>query len=767
MDKSWNPSNSGSSGHPVPNTNSASVAQFHIMKMGPLLTETEVRAELRQFGEIVSIQETRENAQNFHVELSLGSAIKSEQVLAHINNNFKQNGWSISEAYRNQKSEQSNYRPAYNPNQMNHHLSGNSENNRVPFYYQMQNPQQRQGYGYNNMSGGYGMSGQPGNVGYQQNMRMMVPAGMRPPPPPMPSGGHSNLMYSMPPMNPNHSNNYYGGGPQVISTMNMQSMIPQKPPEDKIDITPDIIANMKALKNPDRMMDLLRLDSEVVQKLVLGLTNNNKLSLVVHNIKVREIWVGNLTEETTKTQIEDAFTKYGDIENIEIFNKPNQIFAFLKYKKVKQAAAAFENIDNLSVAMKLSLKISYSDFSKRNSVVGDNAFVEDNEEDLTPYLFMAYNSGLNLPRAKRLQKKMSDFGTVKGILLKPSYDSNYKSFVIVEFETAEQAIKARRYYFVADKSSKRRQKLGAKDIDINILTKVPEMRKFELTNQMVKSSTSSNKYGSNQGQRGKPASEVVKEIFKLEEEVKPVPKPQANSKIQEELPVKEVVPEPQFVENTQITENYELCWSGTVYKGKNNHFLCDVHHVDGDIEPLKALAERLIVTHKTSLKDPLGRRRLATALVLPANQASFKEFQSNLNMFRDEDIAGVTLDPPKSKVFGTISATKQSILFIIPYSEKVKDLCPPGTDPNSFLLLLSEKGDLELDVMYAKVSTEDVQVADDVKDKVLKRHDEKNNEESVEESSTGSSQEDDEIYSNVDNESNLESNGPTSPLGTD
>jgi RNA recognition motif-containing protein len=767
MDKSWNPPQPPS----AEQTLSSPIANFHIVKMGPLLTESDVKLELKQFGDIVSIQESRDSTQNFLVELRFGPSKSSEHVLAHINNNFKQNGWSISEVSRHSGHDQQLQRSQYPQNQMNHHMGHNNDGQRVPYYYHMPNPQQRPPYSYN-MGGGYGMPGPTGpNMNYQQNMRMMHPGGLRPPPPPPMGGGQMSHMYHNQPSNHGHGSNYYNSAPQVISSGSVPNLIPQKPPEDKIDITSDIMANLRALKNPDKMMDLLRLDSEVVQKLVLGLTNNYKLSLVVHNIKVREIWVGNLTEDTTKTQIEDAFTKYGDIENIEIFNKPNQIFAFLKYKKVKQAAAAFENIDNLSVAMKLSLKISYSDFSKRNSVVGDNAFLEDNEEDLTPYLFMAYNSGLNLPRAKRLQKKMSEFGIVKGILLKPSYDSNYKSFVIVEFEAVDQAVKARKYYFVADKSSKRRQKLGAKDIDINILTKVPEMRKFELTSQMVKSSTSSNKISSSANLRGKPIAEGVKEIFKIEEDPKKVAKDAQldKSKIEDEKPIIEVVPELVFLENELLTEKYELCWSGTVYKGKTQHFLCDILFVEGEADPLKNLAERLIITHKTSVRDALSRKRIATALINPSNQASYKEYMDNLSQFKQEDIVGVTLDPPKSKVFGTVSASRQSVVYIIPYSDKVKEYFPRDADARTFLVLLADKGDLDLDVLYSKISTEEnaPNAIDDVKDKVIIRHDEKNTEESVEDSSSESLQDDDEIYSNQDNQSNADSNNPGSPVAAD
>lgn len=87
--------------------------------------------------------------------------------------------------------------------------------------------------------------------------------------------------------------------------------------------------------------------------------------------------------------------------------------------------------------MRLNLRISYADFTKRNSIVGDNPMLEDNESDLTPFVFMAYSSGLNLPKLKTLHKRMEEFGTIKDVLMKPSYNSNYKSFILIEFENVE------------------------------------------------------------------------------------------------------------------------------------------------------------------------------------------------------------------------------------------------------------------------------------------------------------------------------------------
>ena len=393
------------------------------------------------------------------VEVRLNNT-QPEHVLGYVNNHLKAQGWTIGETSRDAL----HAKPAYPPQPMNDPSMG-----RVPMYYaqgmppqpppRMINPPQPTSQGY----------APPGMMGLPPSLRSGQPAPFRPPPPP--PNNHSMPMMSA-------------------------QMVNSPMPDEKIEITDAMIKNLHVLKNPDKMIDLLRLEPDIVQKLVLGLANQNKLSLVVHNIKVREIWVGNLLEETTEGDIRAAFSAYGEIENVEMFNKSNQnqIFAFLKYYKVSQAARAFENIDNLSETMRLSLRISYSDFSKRNSIVGDNPYLEDNLADLTPFVFMAYNSGVNLPKAKSLQRRLSEFGKVKGVLMKPSYNSNFKSIVIIEYESVDQAVKMRKHYFVNDRNGKKRYKLGSKDMDINILTKVPEFRKFGITSQMVKLPQSSSKF---------------------------------------------------------------------------------------------------------------------------------------------------------------------------------------------------------------------------------------------------------------------------------
>ena len=516
--------------------------------------------------------------------------------------------------------------------------------------------------------------------------------GMRPPAPPNPGMyNHSGTLGMHPP-------------PQV-----------PKPQEEKIEINDMMIKNLKILKNPSKMIEILKLEKDVLQKLIIGIANENPLSLVVHNIKVREIWVGNLNVDTTEADVRNAFSVYGKIENIEMFNKSNQnqIFAFLKYFRVSHAAKAFENIDNLSVAMKLNLRISYSDFSKRNNVVGDSATVDDNIPDLTPFVFLSYNSGVQLPKAKSLGRKLLDFGKIKNILMKPSYDTNYKSFILVEFETVEQAIRVRKYFFLNDKNSKRRFKLGSRDIDVNILTKVAEFRKFELTPQMLKKDPSSGDTNAKINMiksklKQKTVNEEIQEIF----DIKTMSKVTTKSRI----PDIEILPL-EYKENRSIINRYELMWSGVVYRGKKKHFLGDARYVAGDRELAGMLPDRLILSHKTTMKEVLSRRRVGVVVITPSNSVTFKEYLDILEEFQNYDMVAITYQ------------IKKTVFYLLPYHDKLKDYVPE-LDPNCFVGVFVERGDSESEDANNKLagdSEDGTVVMLDKKDSLIKRSSEYSN----------------------------------------
>lgn len=50
-------------------------------------------------------------------------------------------------------------------------------------------------------------------------------------------------------------------------------------------------------------------------------------------------------------------------------------------------------------------------------------------------------------------------------------NENLKSYFLVEMSCKEEAIKARRYFYIEDKEGRRRKRLGDKRAEINIILK--------------------------------------------------------------------------------------------------------------------------------------------------------------------------------------------------------------------------------------------------------------------------------------------------------
>jgi RNA recognition motif-containing protein len=128
----------------------------------------------------------------------------------------------------------------------------------------------------------------------------------------------------------------------------------------------------KSLTDPEFFAKFLLLPTEKIYTLIHMLANNSRMALLAHNIRVREIWVGNLPNDITEKAIKSAFGMYGNVDKIEIFQKTNQTFCFLRYERADEANKAFDNSDKLSKLLRANLKMSYSDFLKRNVIVGND-----------------------------------------------------------------------------------------------------------------------------------------------------------------------------------------------------------------------------------------------------------------------------------------------------------------------------------------------------------------------------------------------------------
>lgn len=105
---------------------------------------------------------------------------------------------------------------------------------------------------------------------------------------------------------------------------------------------------------------------------------------------------------------------------------------------------------------------------------------------MIPFIFLCFSNGISLPKESFLREKLAEFGNILSVLMRPSYSQNLKSFVLIEFSTVvnldngqEEALVCRRHYNRAEDAESKKQKLGDKRLEVNILIGSKVMRPFE------------------------------------------------------------------------------------------------------------------------------------------------------------------------------------------------------------------------------------------------------------------------------------------------
>lgn len=54
---------------------------------------------------------------------------------------------------------------------------------------------------------------------------------------------------------------------------------------------------------------------------------------------------------------------------------------------------------------------------------------------MIPFVYLGYSNGTSIPKESFIREKLSEFGTIVSVLMRPSYNVNVKSFVLVEFSS--------------------------------------------------------------------------------------------------------------------------------------------------------------------------------------------------------------------------------------------------------------------------------------------------------------------------------------------
>jgi len=157
--------------------------------------------------------------------------------------------------------------------------------------------------------------------------------------------------------------------------------------------------------------------------------------LILGNLLVRELWVGNLNDKITEDEIKEEFNKYGQIENIELYQRKPNNFAFIKMYRICKASRAFKSIRQISIALHSpQMKISFADHQRRFGIVGDHINHEVDDE-LLPILYVGYSITGRMPGVRYLRRKFGKYGKIKFVKChRSARNTGLRSFAFVKFE---------------------------------------------------------------------------------------------------------------------------------------------------------------------------------------------------------------------------------------------------------------------------------------------------------------------------------------------
>jgi hypothetical protein len=176
---------------------------------------------------------------------------------------------------------------------------------------------------------------------------------------------------------------------------------------------------------------------------------------------VRELYVSGMFE-TEQNSIRTFFSKYGEIEEVEIIKN----FIFVKYLKVEDASNACADYHNINTTLhqthNANFKIFFADHLKRFNVVSNSQEYEI-KDHLIPVLYASLRNDPQYTNEQYLQGIFSRFGHIRNLEVKRNELPTQRTYVLVEYETLAQTFRAR------EKMRLQREKLGDRKSEITIL----------------------------------------------------------------------------------------------------------------------------------------------------------------------------------------------------------------------------------------------------------------------------------------------------------
>ena len=216
-------------------------------------------------------------------------------------------------------------------------------------------------------------------------------------------------------------------------------------------------------------------------------------------VLVRELYVSGLFE-VGEPAIKAFFGKYGEVEDVEIIKN----FVFVKYFKVEDASNACADYHNINTTLHEShnanFKIFFADHLKRFNVVSNNPVYEV-KDHLIPVLYASVRNDPQYTNEQCLTPIFSRFGFIRNMEIKRNELPTQRTYVLVEYETLDQALRAR------ERLRSMREKLGDRKSEITVLIDNDKITRMfpNINNQLryqrkrQQNSTSTNITPQNQG----------------------------------------------------------------------------------------------------------------------------------------------------------------------------------------------------------------------------------------------------------------------------
>lgn len=359
-------------------------------------------------------------------------------------------------------------------------------------------------------------------------------------------------------------------------------------------------------------------------------------------------------QQTSREDISYFFNKFGNIEKLEYYNRKqhNQIFCFIRFYETENANRAKDSLDLIKNTFGHQVKISMSDFLKRDNIVGDHIHIKHFHNKL-PILFISFReTGAFIPGIEYYRKTLFPFGKIVNFCYRPSNSKMFKSFILFQMESIDVVMNIREFYNDFDKGQARRIKLGGKDLEVNILSEAKEaVNLFNIVKPNI--DKNNRKHQEYPLENMSTVNKVFTGLSLLESNNKNVKKP---LNMDQKISGNDLV----------FRNDLELCWSG-ILSFNNPHsklivdlFLLKEHSVNNQNESYQGFVknmESILNIQETLPQSFIPQQKPSNLfLLVPSNSTHLQHFSIYQNSLIEEKTVGKSI------------LKDESIIFILPFT---------------------------------------------------------------------------------------------------